>query len=183
MSVNHQLLVRLSSKSPLLSRPFFNKNVSSLGIRYFQATRQHLTQSTTETESDILLAQRKLRPTSPHLSIYQPQLTWYMSSAHRLTGVALGGALYLSSMAYLAAPAFGYHIDSETLISQFAIAPDAAKYAVKAMLAAPFTYHLSNGIRHLIWDSGRCLDMKGVYRTGYAVLATTVIGTLYLVST
>jgi hypothetical protein len=49
-----------------------------------------------DAESEYLRAQRKLRPTSPHLSIYQPQLTWYMSSAHRITGVALGGGMYSS---------------------------------------------------------------------------------------
>lgn len=31
------------------------------------------------------------RPTSPHLSIYQPQLTWYLSSAFRITGVMYVG--------------------------------------------------------------------------------------------
>ncbi|KAI9469075.1 MAG: succinate dehydrogenase cytochrome b560 subunit [Benjaminiella poitrasii] len=174
----HLLLVQQKSA---LSRSLINRNAASLGIRQFQVTRQCSEQSPSA-ESDILRAQRKLRPNSPHLAIYQPQLTWYMSSAHRLTGVAIGGALYLSSMAYLAAPAFGLHIDSDTIITHFAAAPDAVKYAAKAVLAAPFTYHVSNGLRHLVWDSGRCLDMKGVYRTGYAVLASTVIGTLYLAS-
>lgn len=47
-----------------------------------------------DSESELLRAQRKRRPVSPHLSIYQPQLTWYMSSAHRLTGVALGGGKF-----------------------------------------------------------------------------------------
>jgi succinate dehydrogenase (ubiquinone) cytochrome b560 subunit len=35
------------------------------------------------------------RPISPHLTIYQPQLTWYMSALHRITGVAVGGGEYL----------------------------------------------------------------------------------------
>ena len=29
------------------------------------------------------------RPTSPHLSIYQPQLTWTLSALHRITGTGL----------------------------------------------------------------------------------------------
>lgn len=31
------------------------------------------------------------RPTSPHLTIYQPQLTWYMSAFNRITAAAIGG--------------------------------------------------------------------------------------------
>jgi len=31
------------------------------------------------------------RPQSPHLTIYQPQLTWLLSLTHRATGMALGG--------------------------------------------------------------------------------------------
>ena len=39
---------------------------------------------------DILNAQRLRRPSSPHFTIYQPQLTWIGSIANRVTGVALG---------------------------------------------------------------------------------------------
>lgn len=44
-----------------------------------------------DAESELLRQQRKVRPISPHLSIYQPQLTWYGSAAHRITGCAIGG--------------------------------------------------------------------------------------------
>lgn len=36
-----------------------------------------------------IVEQRKHRPIAPHLTIYQPQLTWYMSLFHRATGGAL----------------------------------------------------------------------------------------------
>lgn len=36
-----------------------------------------------------LIEQRKNRPLSPHLTIYQPQITWYMSGFHRFTGGAV----------------------------------------------------------------------------------------------
>jgi succinate dehydrogenase (ubiquinone) cytochrome b560 subunit len=117
--------------------------------RHFQAT-QVFKEQCPDAESELLRQQRKLRPVSPHLTIYQPQLTWYMSSAHRLTGVALGGALYLSSMAYVALPLLGYHVDSQALITHFGYAPDAIKFTAKAILAAPFTFHISNGVRHLV---------------------------------
>jgi succinate dehydrogenase (ubiquinone) cytochrome b560 subunit len=39
--------------------------------------------------AEILNKQRILRPSSPHLTIYQPQLTWVASMFHRVTGGAL----------------------------------------------------------------------------------------------
>ncbi|KAI8881075.1 succinate dehydrogenase cytochrome b560 subunit [Backusella circina FSU 941] len=168
-------------QTPALTRPFISKNASCLGIRKFNATPTLFEQSP-EAESDLLRQQRKRRPVSPHLTIYQPQLTWYMSSLHRLTGVALGGTLYLSSMAYVIAPAFGYHFDAAAALAAFHSAPVAVKFATKLTLATPFVFHISNGIRHLIWDTTKCLDMKGVYRTGYAVLTVTAVGSVYLAS-
>jgi Succinate dehydrogenase/Fumarate reductase transmembrane subunit len=37
----------------------------------------------------ILNTQRLARPSSPHFTIYQPQLTWLGSIANRVTGVGL----------------------------------------------------------------------------------------------
>jgi succinate dehydrogenase / fumarate reductase cytochrome b subunit len=36
-------------------------------------------------------------------------------------------------------------------------------------------YHLSNGIRHLIWDTGRLFKIEDAYKAGYVVLASTAI--------
>ncbi|KAG2199849.1 hypothetical protein INT46_002733 [Mucor plumbeus] len=160
-------------------RPFICQNNLNLGIRHFQATRKVFEQFP-NAESNMLRLQRKNRPSSPHLTIYQPQLTWFMSSAHRITGCAMGGTLYLGAIAYLSASVLGYQIDTNTIIYAFGAAPEAAKVSVKVILALPFTFHASNGIRHLIWDARKCLEIKDVYSTGYAVLASTVIGTAYL---
>jgi succinate dehydrogenase (ubiquinone) cytochrome b560 subunit len=43
---------------------------------------------------DVLNAQRLRRPSSPHFTIYQPQLTWYASIANRMTGVGLSVRTY-----------------------------------------------------------------------------------------
>ncbi|KAJ3905738.1 SDHC, cytochrome b subunit of succinate dehydrogenase [Lentinula edodes] len=58
--------------------------------------------------------------------------------------------------------------------------PDAVKYTGKFILALPFSFHPWNGIRHMLWDSGKFLTVKGVYSTGYAVLGATTISTLVL---
>jgi len=39
-------------------------------------------------------------------------------------------------------------------------------------------YHLSNGIRHLVWDTGHALDLKPTYLGGWMVVAATAVLTL-----
>ncbi|KAG1441271.1 hypothetical protein G6F56_011559 [Rhizopus delemar] len=153
--------------------------VPAFGVRHFNATRKTQEQCAAA-ESELLRQQRKVRPVSPHLTIYQPQITWYLSGAHRLTGVAIGGAFYLSALAYLAAPAVGVTVDAASIISAAASAPVAAKVIAKTTVAAPFVFHSLNGIRHLVWDMGKCLDIKSVYTTGYGVMAASAVGSLYL---
>ncbi|CAO3632735.1 unnamed protein product [Cunninghamella blakesleeana] len=155
---------------------FKNFAAAPMGVRHFNASRPSQAQSPAA-ETEILRQQRKLRPVSPHLTIYQPQITWYLSAASRVTGAGLGGLLYLSSIAYLAAP-----VESASIVSAVAAAPVAVKVLAKLTLATPFVFHTLNGCRHLIWDTIKFIDIKGVYTTGYAVLAGTAIGSLYLAS-
>jgi succinate dehydrogenase / fumarate reductase cytochrome b subunit len=37
------------------------------------------------------------------------------------------------------------------------------------------SFHLLNGIRHLLWDTGRALDIKTAYTAGWLVLIGTVV--------
>ena len=39
-------------------------------------------------------------------------------------------------------------------------------------------YHLCNGIRHLFWDAGSLLELKGAYASGWLVLLASVVLTL-----
>ncbi|KAJ3019191.1 UNVERIFIED_CONTAM: cytochrome b subunit of succinate dehydrogenase, Sdh3p [Siphonaria sp. JEL0065] len=114
------------------------------------------------------------RPISPHLFIYQPQLTWYLSMFHRITGGAIGVALYGGAIWYLVSP-----FTSVTAAAYVASFPWIVKFLVKSALALPLAFHSLNGFRHLLWDTASKygLSLKGVYSTGYAVLAgTTVLG-------
>jgi succinate dehydrogenase / fumarate reductase cytochrome b subunit len=110
------------------------------------------------------------RPLSPHLQVYKWQWTMALSILHRVTGVALAvGTLLL--VWWLASAAYG----------------EAAYAEARAFLgswigqllllgwSAAFFYHLANGIRHMLWDTGRLLDLKGAYRSGMLVLAATVV--------
>ena len=44
--------------------------------------------------------------------------------------------------------------------------------------ASALFYHLCNGIRHLVWDTGHGLDLKSTYVGGWAVVAATGVLTL-----
>ncbi|KAI7872512.1 succinate dehydrogenase cytochrome b560 subunit [Spinellus fusiger] len=178
------VVLQTLTQNPVLRSSLFRHapvGAMSVSLRRFNATPSHKEQCAAA-ESDILRQQRKLRPVSPHLQIYQPQLTWYMSGAHRITGAALGGAFYLGALGYLAAPALGYTIDTAAIVSVVASAPVAAKVLAKTTLAFPFVLHSLNGVRHLLWDYTKFIDIKDVYKTGYAVLGGTVVGSLYLAS-
>lgn len=110
------------------------------------------------------------RPLSPHLQIYQPQLTSVMSIFHRGSGIFLAlGALAL--VYWLTAIAEG---------------PDAYQQAqhilgswvgLVVLLGWSFSlfYHLCNGIRHLFWDAGYGFDLQTVYASGKLVWITSLL--------
>jgi succinate dehydrogenase (ubiquinone) cytochrome b560 subunit len=51
-----------------------------------------------DAESELLRQQRLVRPKSPHLTIYEPQLTWLMSGFHRFTGCAVGAGEFFTCL-------------------------------------------------------------------------------------
>jgi succinate dehydrogenase / fumarate reductase cytochrome b subunit len=113
------------------------------------------------------------RPLSPHLQIYRWQLTSVMSIFHRATGVALSAGTILLVW-WLVAAASGpdaYEGVQEFLGSWIGL-----------LLLFGWTvslfYHLCNGIRHLVWDTGHALDLKSTYPGGWAVVAATAVLTL-----
>ncbi|MCW8872926.1 succinate dehydrogenase, cytochrome b556 subunit [Pseudomonadota bacterium] len=117
----------------------------------------------------------KQRPLSPFMigPYYKPQMTSLMSIAHRLSGVflsLLGAPLLLWwIMAVGAGPeAYG------SLLAFFGGL--LGRLLLAASMLALF-YHLFNGIRHLVWDSGRALDIRSAYTAGWLVLIATVLAT------
>ena len=110
------------------------------------------------------------RPLSPHLQIYKPQLTSVLSIVHRLTGVVLAiGTLFLAW--WLIAAAAG----PEALDSAQAFFGSWFGYLVLFGFSCALFYHLCNGIRHLVWDAGYCLEIENVYRSGWTMLVAAVV--------
>ncbi|RKF77911.1 Succinate dehydrogenase cytochrome B subunit, mitochondrial [Golovinomyces cichoracearum] len=130
---------------------------------------------------EILVAQRKKRPVAPHLSIYRPQITWYLSALNRITGCAISGGFYVFGAAYLVSPLFNWHLDSVTLATAFGSLPLAAKLGLKTLVAFPFTFHSINGLRHLGWDMGKAFTNQAVIKTGWTVVGLSVFSALALV--
>ncbi len=113
------------------------------------------------------------RPVSPHLGIYRWLMTNTLSILHRITGFGLSvGSVMFVAWLWSAA----YHpVFYEDLHGFF------ASLIGKILLfgwSAAFYYHLYNGIRHLVWDTGRGVDILSAYRTGKWVLVLTVLSTL-----
>ncbi|KAB5591922.1 Succinate dehydrogenase cytochrome B subunit [Ceratobasidium theobromae] len=131
---------------------------------------------------DILNAQRIKRPSSPHFTIYQPQITWIGSIANRVTGGALSAVLYGFSLAYLAGPVIGVQIDSAHVVELVSALPEWFKYAVKGAVGMSFSYHSWNGIRHLIWDAGKMMTNRAVMQSGWIVVGVSVLSTIGLLA-
>ena len=95
-----------------------------------------------------------------------------MSIGHRVTGAGLAGLIYAFG---ITAGCSGSTVNLTTKICELISAvPLPFVLAGKFVLAAPFMYHLLNGIRHLIWDSGSALTLRGVYATGWMVNIATL---------
>ena len=109
------------------------------------------------------------RPTSPHLTVYKPQITSILSILHRLTGVALyaGTALMVWWLLMLAYWPSDYNDLKECLTSWF------GRVAMVGWTLA-FYYHLGNGIRHLFWDAGLGYSLPQLTRSGWLALAFSV---------
>jgi succinate dehydrogenase / fumarate reductase cytochrome b subunit len=112
----------------------------------------------------------RARPLSPHLGYYRPQLGSVTSILHRITGAILAVGLL----------AFSYWL--------IALATDQTAYATaQAMFESPlgfvvligwtfaFFYHLLNGIRHLIWDSGRGFERSARRLGGWVAVGGAVV--------
>jgi succinate dehydrogenase / fumarate reductase cytochrome b subunit len=119
----------------------------------------------------------RTRPISPFLfpptGTYRWQITSTMSILHRVSGVALGfGALLLTwwLLALLGEPA------------DFAEVQDFLGSILGRLLLLGWTwalfYHLLNGIRHLVWDTGHGLELPSVYRGGWTVIILSVVLTV-----
>jgi succinate dehydrogenase / fumarate reductase cytochrome b subunit len=98
--------------------------------------------------------------------------TMSMSILHRITGVAASVG-FLALVWWLMALATGP--DSYASAMQRLDAPLARVLLVGFTFS--FVYHFCNGIRHLVWDTGRGLERAQARRSGALVVIAALLGT------
>lgn len=172
----HLFYAQLQSHLPSSTFPFPLFLYSQL-----TTSRPFTTQPLTPQESQaVLAAQRKRRPTSPHLTIYRLSINYFTSPLNRITGTLLSGTFYIFGFSYLVAPLFGFHFDTATLVAAFGDLSEPVKIAAKFLMAFPFTFHGVNGVGHLIWDTGRRFARKQIVGQGWTVVGISVVSAIYL---
>ena len=110
------------------------------------------------------------RPLSPHLQVYRPQLTSVLSISHRITGIALSAGTVIVVFWLLALASGPERVDQLTAVLSHPLG-----LIGLAVWSFCLFYHLLNGIRHLFWDAGWLLDLRGAYASGWAVVVLSVV--------
>ena len=116
------------------------------------------------------------RPISPHLTVYNPQITSVLSILHRITGagLAVSTVLVVFWLASLAIGEVTFKGFSNFLNNPFIII-----VLVSSLWA--LWYHFCTGLRHLYWDMGYGYDLKSVTISGWvAVIFSFVLTFLTL---
>jgi len=117
------------------------------------------------------------RPMSPHLGVYKFMYTMALSILHRITGCAasVGFLLFVWWLMALASGPAAYASAMNALGSPLA----------KLLLVGftfSFVYHFCNGIRHLVWDTGRGLERAQARRSGAVVMIAALLLTAVVVA-
>lgn len=120
-------------------------------------------------------------PVSPHLVtgglgsplLWRWHITMWTSILHRATGVALYvGGLIVAAWAIALAQGPDHYADFKNLLGSIP-----GKVVLFGLTVCVF-YHLANGIRHLVWDSGRGLDVKSANASSVLIFAFAAAATL-----
>lgn len=117
----------------------------------------------------------KARPLSPHLQIYRPMLSMYMSIMHRITGVVLAVGM-IGLVWWLTAASISD--------SYFDLVQGFLSHWFGRLVLFGFTWalmhHMLGGLRHFIWDTGRGFELKTVEWLVRANLIGSVLLTILI---
>ena len=110
------------------------------------------------------------RPLSPHISIYRWPITMVSSILHRGTGIAMsaGFVLFVFWLANAADGPNAYAVFANVMGSTLGMI-----FLIGWSFA--FFYHLSNGIRHLVWDTGRGFEIEQASASAWFVIVLAVV--------
>ncbi len=113
---------------------------------------------------------RSKRPLSPHLTIYRPQMTSMSSILVRISGNALlvGFAMVVWWL-LAAASSAGYFAVADGFVQSWF-----GQFIILGSVWALW-YHLLGGLRHLIWDQGKMLEIEQAEKLGWAAIVGSVV--------
>jgi succinate dehydrogenase / fumarate reductase cytochrome b subunit len=118
---------------------------------------------------------QKNRPLSPHLQVYKWQLSSLLSITHRLTSIINTAGITLICFwiisLYLGENCYKYF---SMLTSSFF-----GKFILIGFTWS-FSYHLLNGVRHLVWDMGYGYEIRTANLSGILVLVSSFLLTIGL---
>ena len=112
-------------------------------------------------------------PLSPHLQIYQWQISSLLSITHRIVGVINFFAIFLICL-WSISLLFG---QSNYQSIQIFLNTIFGKFLVVS-LCWTFSFHILNEIRHLFWDAGYGYDLKVAKITGVLAFIGSFILTI-----
>lgn len=118
------------------------------------------------------------RPLSPFMigHYYRPQITSMSSILTRLTGNALLVTAILLVWWFVAAAAGPeYFAVADAVITSW------IGNLVMLLSVWGLWYHLLAGLRHLVWDTGKCLELETAEKLGWALIGGSLVLTLITV--
>lgn len=118
-------------------------------------------------------AANRMRPRSPNIQIYRPQLTSVLSIVNRITGVLLS-ACAVVLVIWLAAAAAGPHAYAIV----FAAIASPLGQILMFMATFAFFMHLCGSLRHLVWDTVHGFSLRTIYLSGWIVFAASIVLTI-----
>jgi len=118
------------------------------------------------------------RPLSPHLTVYKAEYSSMLSIYHRVTGILLAVCLLLLGLIYkLQAYNIEYFSMLVNVSSVYNIQLVVQIIVTFIVFAIVFmlSYHMSNGIRHFVWDYFfATLSKEHLKATSYTVILLAV---------
>lgn len=116
------------------------------------------------------------RPLSPHLQVYRPQLNSATSIFIRITGNALLlGALMIVWWLLAAATSESYFDVANAVLTSW--------FGDLVMFGSVWAlwFHMLGGIRHLIWDEAKMLDIASADKLSWMMIIGSVVLTVVTV--
>jgi succinate dehydrogenase / fumarate reductase cytochrome b subunit len=118
------------------------------------------------------------RPLSPHLQVWRWHATMASSIFHRASGSInyIGAILVTIWLVLLAAGPDAYAVFENLMAGPVGLLVKLALFGFTLSL----TYHLFNGIRHLVWDLGKGFDPKGSNQRSMIIIVAAIVVTVVI---